>query len=665
MTFTDAAAEVLRLVGKPLHYKEITDIAIEKNLLSHVGKSPEVTMGARLAATLKKDSSENPLVRVKPGVFALREWDEKTIKAGLESKKGSKKGQPARNEPPAPRGRHKADDDEVLIASAEETDTSDDPLEETEDAPPHAFAAGEAELDREEEVEEREGERIAVASSAGVPSAETSASSRVSTARSGAPLDEDDEVEEAEDEEPPGPDEAMRAEAAAGAAEMFDEEEDDDQPILGGNDDRAAAPGGEQGEGRRRRRRRRRGRSGNGEVAPNGGGGLPSYTATPAFEVRRDGRGDFERRPPEGGREARSDFERRPSEGGREARGDFERRPSEGGREARGDFERRPSEGGREARGDFERRPSEGGREARGDFERRPSEGGRENSGEAVYRGPQVIELTSGEGHALDDLAGRDLSDAIAVILSTFDRNAGAVSLRQIAETAQRRGRLVGDAQLVQSQIAAAVRADNARRIAAGQRPRFRLAGGRVALTDWLLSGDLARLEQEALAAVERYREAARRAFARKLSELPGHAFVEICVLSLERIGVSQLRAVRRPGAPGGETHFSGILRAGADDLRLGLVIRRDGREVGRERVTELRGSLHHYGPATAGWIFTSGQMLSGAREEAAIPGTPPIALYDGLSVARLCEENDVAVLRARMPIAIPDVDLLEALRAS
>ena len=52
MTFTDAAAEVLRLVGKPLHYKEITDIAIEKNLLSHVGKSPEVTMGARLAATL-------------------------------------------------------------------------------------------------------------------------------------------------------------------------------------------------------------------------------------------------------------------------------------------------------------------------------------------------------------------------------------------------------------------------------------------------------------------------------------------------------------------------------------------------------------------------------------------------------------------------------------
>src|SRR5512145_625886 len=83
MTFTEAAAQVLRLVGKPLHYKEITDVAIEKNLLSHVGKSPEVTMGARLAALVKKSDKDNPLVRVKPGVFALREWDQQTIEKGL------------------------------------------------------------------------------------------------------------------------------------------------------------------------------------------------------------------------------------------------------------------------------------------------------------------------------------------------------------------------------------------------------------------------------------------------------------------------------------------------------------------------------------------------------------------------------------------------------
>src|SRR5262245_62946730 len=93
MTFTEAAAEVLRLVGRPLHYKEITDLAIEKNLLSHVGKSPEVTMGARLAALLKKTSKENPLVRVKPGVFALREWDDATIKAGMSEKTSRSAGE--------------------------------------------------------------------------------------------------------------------------------------------------------------------------------------------------------------------------------------------------------------------------------------------------------------------------------------------------------------------------------------------------------------------------------------------------------------------------------------------------------------------------------------------------------------------------------------------
>src|SRR5262249_13149244 len=122
---------------------------------------------------------------------------------------------------------------------------------------------------------------------------------------------------------------------------------------------------------------------------------------------------------------------------------------------------------------------------------------------------------------------------------------------------------------------------------------------------------------------------------------------------------------VRRAGSPGGETHFAGVLRGAADELKVAIVIRRDGREIGRERVTELRGALHHYGPAAAGWIFTSGQTLSGARDEAGIPGTAPIALYDGLATARLCEENDVAVVRARLPIAIPDIDLLEALRAS
>jgi len=73
MTFTEAAVEVLRSVGKPLHYKKITEIAIEKNLLSHVGKTPETTMSSRLATMVKKDRGDAPIIKVKPGVFALRD----------------------------------------------------------------------------------------------------------------------------------------------------------------------------------------------------------------------------------------------------------------------------------------------------------------------------------------------------------------------------------------------------------------------------------------------------------------------------------------------------------------------------------------------------------------------------------------------------------------
>ena len=235
MTFTDAAAEVLRLVGRPLHYKEITDIAIEKNLLSHVGKSPEVTMGARLAAMLKKDSPENPLVRVKPGVFALREWDEKTIKAGLDGKKhkrGKVDEEPVREEEEAVAAEPAVD--EVVEPGPDLDEAAADEAPEADDLP-----VGSVEPDDD-------------AAPADVRPLAASAAPRPSR-----PM-----VEEYEDDtpaEPAGTDDIMRAEAAAGAAEMFDEEDDDDQPILGGAVDDRAAPGaaGDLGDGRRRRRRRR------------------------------------------------------------------------------------------------------------------------------------------------------------------------------------------------------------------------------------------------------------------------------------------------------------------------------------------------------------------------------------------------------------------------
>ena len=88
-----------------------------------------------------------------------------------------------------------------------------------------------------------------------------------------------------------------------------------------------------------------------------------------------------------------------------------------------------------------------------------------------------------------------------------------------------------------------------------------------------------------------------------------------------------------------------------------------DGRRRHAERVSDLRGALHHYGPAQAGWLLTTGQVLSGAREEAFAPNAAPVALFDGVSLSRLLEDNDVGVVRTRLVTAIPDLELFDTLR--
>jgi ribonuclease E len=73
MTFTEAALEVLRRSGKPLHYKQIAQEAIAAGLLSHVGQTPEETMGARLLA-MAGSEQDRAVLAVDTGTFGLVEW---------------------------------------------------------------------------------------------------------------------------------------------------------------------------------------------------------------------------------------------------------------------------------------------------------------------------------------------------------------------------------------------------------------------------------------------------------------------------------------------------------------------------------------------------------------------------------------------------------------
>ena len=531
MTFTEAAAQVLRLVGKPLHYKEIADVAIEKNLLSHVGKSPEVTMGARLAALVKKAEKDNPLVRVKPGVFALREWDKKTIDQGLADRTPALQ-LIAENggDPPEEGG------DEVEASSEEAP--SDAEAADGDDAPPPVAAH--------------------------------------------VPVSDDDE-------ESPRPDaeEQARAEIAASATQLFEAEDDDDEPIFGDAGDEEESDRGERESSSRRRRRRRRRRT---PADQKGGDDLPTYTVSDA--------------------------------------------PLDG-------VEVEAAKPGRVRENDRNDRSDRSDRSDRKDNDR----GRRE----------QVT---------LEGLAGEQLADALASLVAGHERNNGLPTLHKLADAAHRRGRLSGDSQHTPALLAAVARADNLRRERAGQRPRFRFSGNRIGLTDWLLDGELQRAEKDVLSAVQRYREAARRSLLTRLQQLPQKAVGELLLLLAERLGISGLSPIRRPGASGGELHLAGVLASVKADVRVAVLIRRDGREVGREQVIDLRGALHHYGPAAAGWIMTTGQVLSGAREEAAVPGAAPVTLVDGTGLVKLCEEHGVGVTETRLSLPIPDGELFEALRS-
>lgn len=553
MTFTEAAVHVLRLVGKPLHYKEITDVAIEKDFLSHVGKSPEVTMGARLAAVVKKGDKDNPLTRVKPGVFALAEWSQDVINRGLSDRT------PALTK----------------IAQAERNAPQAAPLSEEDLALT--------------EVPEAEGSAVNLP----VPG----------VGQRGEDL---------------GADEIARAELSAAATSIFEAEDDDDEPILGGDDDEEEEDGEDPSRARSAAGRSRRGRRRRGTPSRDDDD-LPSYTVSEASD--------------EIIAEVAEVVRERGEEGDSNGRDRHRGRDRGRGRDREASRDRDPSR---------ERDAS------------RDRDAGREREAEREDRRPR-------EGLRLDEISAAPLADVAEETLAGFQRQGGA-NAKQLAEAASRRNKGVVEPQA----LTAACRADNLRRVARQERARFQFqTGGRIALVEWSQDKDLLRLEREARAAAKKYQEALRQKLLRKLSELQPRAAAELLMILLERVDYGQFKIVKRQGAHPSELHLSAVLSAAAGELPVAIVFRRDGRDIGRERVTDLRGSLHHYGQAALGLLVTTGSILSGAREEASVPGATPVSFVDGTQLSKLCEQYGVGVVQSGVSLPYPDVEFFDSLRAN
>ena len=79
MSFLQATEKVLDSSAdrKPMHYKDITNKALEQGLMNTSGKTPEATINAQLVTELKRvKASGEPgnFVRSSPGYYGLAKW---------------------------------------------------------------------------------------------------------------------------------------------------------------------------------------------------------------------------------------------------------------------------------------------------------------------------------------------------------------------------------------------------------------------------------------------------------------------------------------------------------------------------------------------------------------------------------------------------------------
>ena len=529
MTFTEAALEVLRSASEPLHYKKITELAIERNLLSHVGKTPEVTMSSRLATMVKKDRGQSPIIKVRPGVFAIRETAMDTDKD----------------------------------PSSQPSIPPQTTLETADGSAPAAPAGDRPKL--------------------------------------------------------PG-------------ADLFPEEEGDDAPILAGLEEETDE------RGTRRRRRRRRGK-GPGDAGPAEAGAEPrTVDRDGTADGNGEGRGVGPGRGPDAGADGRDRGPRNNQDRG--PRNNQDRGP-------RGNQDRGPDRD-RGPRGNQDR----GGRS----FERSPQQPDRDFRG----RDEQQPQLDLNRQPDDGDLLGKDLADAAYSVLSRGDRAPSGFA--RVADMLVRRGRLSGSPDMLAPTVAAALRADAARTARSQGRARFRIIDQRVALTEWLMPREAVRSEENVEQQAEQQRDHVRRAFVNRLNDLPAAGFAELIATWLNAEGVTALRAVRRPGSSAREFHFAGVLRRGAEENRLALVVFRSGRDLMRENVVEARGSLQHYSNAGGAWLITTGRIHPTGREEAASEGGAACALFAGIDLARSMERLGIGMKQHFVALSGIDFDLLEAL---
>jgi len=70
-TFKQSAIEILNKAKTPLHYSEITRLALESGILETEGATPEASMNAQITVDIKNKGKGSDFIKTAPGTFTL------------------------------------------------------------------------------------------------------------------------------------------------------------------------------------------------------------------------------------------------------------------------------------------------------------------------------------------------------------------------------------------------------------------------------------------------------------------------------------------------------------------------------------------------------------------------------------------------------------------
>jgi hypothetical protein len=624
MTFLEAALNILSREKRPLHFKELTERAMTKKLLTFVGRTPEVTMQTQLTAAVKK-APGNPFVRVKPGVFGLLRYPEL---------------------PP--------EEPEVKAEKAEKAERT----ERTERAE-RAGAAPRAEAGEEGGRRRRRrrggrgrGRDEAAGTSAGGTSEATSESAEAGEGG-------EDESETIAEPNVRGLSAAARAAALAETGVLEGDAEDGDEAAADAEGEDMAegdeahegvhAAGEEHDEGRGRGQ-------GQGLDAAFDESGAPA--AAGEDEEGPGGLGDEDEDEDEGAEGAELGAGGAAGPAGEGARSE----DLAGGRRRR--RRRRRRGGGGEAYG--EGRPGATGEGGTG----APSEGGAEGGAAAAApEGERPAGEAAPEGEGQGPRRIMTPVDAAIEVLRGQAPGRG-VHVRQIADAAARRRLVHGEPNEAWRVMRAALAAEPRERLRAGLRPRVRAAGaGLFALARRPPDAEVERAELVFGEARRALRERTLAALERRIADLPPPAFEALARVLIQREGFGPATFVKRIE----QTIYIEALRGrGSRPSRVLIALRAGGTTAGRRAIGELRAGAMKRGQDEA-LLMLAGRLGDDAisdwkrppvttdDEGKALP-TPPIEIADGQAMAETCIRHGLGVVNATVSVDFVDADFFAEL---